>query len=34
LATGYWPDGIEFDLEDLATVLLLAKKQQEKRRGR
>jgi hypothetical protein len=34
LATGYWPNGIEFDVEDLATVLLLAKKAKEKRRGR
>jgi len=34
LATGYWPEGIEFDTEDLATVLLLAKKQKDKHRGR
>jgi hypothetical protein len=26
LATGWWPPDIEFDMDDLATVLLLAKK--------
>ena len=31
LATGYWPSDIEFDVEDLATVLLIAKKQRDKR---
>jgi hypothetical protein len=32
LATGWWPPDIRFDYEDLATVLLLAKK--ANKRGR
>jgi len=31
LATGFWPSNVEFDMEDLATVQLLAKKMRDKR---
>jgi len=31
LRTGFWPDGVEFDTRDLATVMDVAEKQAKRR---